>query len=86
MASVGLSVPASVIATSVEEARTALASGALQLPVVIRPAFTLGGHGGGFATTPQELDEAVTLGVARARSPRCCWSARWQAGANSSWR
>ncbi len=63
MASVGLSVPASVIATSVDEARAALASGALQLPVVIRPAFTLGGHGGGFATTPQELDDAVTRGV-----------------------
>ena len=27
----------------------------LQLPVVIRPAFTLGGHGGGFAATPSEL-------------------------------
>ena len=63
MASVGLSVPASVIATSVQEARSALASGALQLPVVIRPAFTLGGHGGGFATTPDELDAAVTRGV-----------------------
>ena len=63
MASVGLSVPASVIATSVDEARAALASGALQLPVVIRPAFTLGGHGGGFAATPQELDDAVTRGV-----------------------
>ena len=63
MASVGLAVPASVIATSVEEARRALASGALQLPVVIRPAFTLGGHGGGFASTPDELDAAVTRGV-----------------------
>ena len=35
----------------------------LQLPVVMRPAFTLGGHGGGFAHTPDELEAAVTRGL-----------------------
>ena len=34
-------------------------------PVILRPAFTLGGHGGGTARTPEELDAA-----ARARSRR----------------
>ena len=50
MASVGLRVPRSVIVRTPEEARAAIA-GELQLPVAIRPAFTLGGHGGGFART-----------------------------------
>ena len=44
------------------EARAAL-GGELQLPVAIRPAFTLGGHGGGFARTPEELDAIVLRGL-----------------------
>ncbi len=34
------------------------------LPVVIRPAYTLGGTGGGFATTWKELETAATVGLA----------------------
>jgi carbamoyl-phosphate synthase large subunit len=63
MAQVGLRVPASVIATNMENAHAALRSGGLRLPVVVRPAFTLGGHGGGFAHTPDELEAAVALGL-----------------------
>ena len=63
MASVGLRVPTSVIATGMQEARAALATGALHLPVVVRPAFTLGGHGGGFAATPEEFEHAVERGL-----------------------
>ncbi len=63
MAEVGLRVPASVIATSMDAARGALESGGLRLPVVVRPAFTLGGHGGGFAHTPAQLEAAVTRGL-----------------------
>ena len=63
MASVGLRVPTSVIATSMQDARAALATGALHLPIVIRPAFTLGGHGGGFADTPEEFEAAVERGL-----------------------
>ena len=37
MASIGLRVPTSVIATSMQDARAALATGALHLPVVVRP-------------------------------------------------
>src|SRR5690349_1482233 len=63
MASVGLRVPTSVIATSMQDARASLATGALHLPVVVRPAFTLGGHGGGFAATPEEFEHAVERGL-----------------------
>src|SRR3954454_15505287 len=63
MAAIGLRVPTSTIATSMQDARAALASGVLRLPLVIRPAFTLGGHGGGFARTPEELEAVVTRGL-----------------------
>ena len=35
------------------------------LPLVIRPAFTLGGSGGGVASTPAELERIVTSGTQR---------------------
>src|SRR5204863_8024325 len=35
----------------------------LQLPLVIRPAFTLGGHGGGFASTPADFQAMVARGL-----------------------
>ncbi|HVB63452.1 MAG TPA: carbamoyl-phosphate synthase large subunit, partial [Nitrolancea sp.] len=33
------------------------------LPLIIRPAYTLGGTGGGIATTPADLDRLVTSGL-----------------------
>jgi carbamoyl-phosphate synthase large subunit len=51
----------SQIVTSVEQAREFAKE--VPLPLVIRPAFTLGGTGGGVATTPRELDEIVTSGI-----------------------
>src|SRR5579884_594933 len=33
------------------------------LPLIIRPAFTLGGTGGGIATTPEELERLVNSGL-----------------------
>ena len=62
MESIDLRVPRSAIAHTLDEARAAL-SGELALPVVIRPAFTLGGQGGGFATTPAQFDEIVQRGL-----------------------
>jgi carbamoyl-phosphate synthase large subunit len=62
MESIGLRVPRSAIAHTPEEARAAL-NGELQLPVVIRPAFTLGGQGGGFARTPEQFEEIVRRGL-----------------------
>jgi carbamoyl-phosphate synthase large subunit len=55
--SCGLEVPESRIVTSLDE----LAG--IEPPVVIRPAFTLGGHGGGFADTPEQLRAQVARGL-----------------------
>ncbi len=52
---IGEPVCPSEIAQSVEEAEKA--AGDIGYPVVLRPAFTLGGTGGGFADTPAELRE-----------------------------
>ncbi|HEX3303181.1 MAG TPA: carbamoyl-phosphate synthase large subunit, partial [Thermomicrobiales bacterium] len=49
------------IVTSLEEAH-AFAE-LVPFPLVIRPAFTLGGTGGGIATNAQELDTIVTSGL-----------------------
>ncbi len=56
--SVGLKVPGSRIVTDVEEL------GGISLPAVIRPAFTLGGHGGGFVETVDQLHRQVERGLA----------------------
>ncbi len=63
MASIGLRVPESAVVRSVAEARAALADGVLHLPLIIRPSFTLGGHGGGVANTDEEFDRAVQVGL-----------------------
>jgi carbamoyl-phosphate synthase large subunit len=55
--SVGLQVPESRIVTSVDQVD------GLATPAVVRPAFTLGGHGGGFAETPLELHRQVEVGL-----------------------
>jgi carbamoyl-phosphate synthase large subunit len=52
--SVGLRVPDSIVVRSREDLPDNLA-----LPVVLRPAFTLGGHGGGIARTSLELEELL---------------------------
>ncbi|MEZ5099839.1 MAG: carbamoyl-phosphate synthase large subunit [Thermoleophilia bacterium] len=62
MQAIGLRVPASTIVTSVD----ALPPG-LSFPVILRPAFTLGGHGGGIARSADEL--ATMLERALAESP-----------------
>ncbi len=56
--SVGLRVPSSKIVTSLDDL------GGVSLPAVVRPAFTLGGHGGGFASTSAELRRRVEIGLA----------------------
>jgi carbamoyl-phosphate synthase large subunit len=55
--SCGLEVPSSRIVTSLAELDDESA------PAVVRPAFTLGGHGGGFAETPAELRAQVERGL-----------------------
>ena len=64
MEAAGLRVPWSLIAESVSDAEAALADGSLSLPAIIRPAFTMGGHGGGAAGTATELRQIVSEGLA----------------------
>jgi carbamoyl-phosphate synthase large subunit len=61
IARAGLEMPKSVIATTVEQARRAL--GELGLPCIVRPAFTLGGRGGGIARTEEELQTLTARGI-----------------------
>ena len=56
--SCGLRVPTSTIVTALEQVD------GLATPAVVRPAFTLGGHGGGFADDPNALYRQVERGLA----------------------
>ncbi len=60
MQAAGLRTARNIIATSHEEAQAALEFG---LPLIIRPAFTLGGRGGGIARTQEQFDEIVARGL-----------------------
>ena len=62
LVSIGEPVPESVTAESVESA-LAFAE-AIGFPLIIRPAFTLGGTGGGFARDRDELVARVRFGIA----------------------
>ncbi|MBN2796258.1 MAG: carbamoyl-phosphate synthase (glutamine-hydrolyzing) large subunit [Clostridia bacterium] len=54
------------IANSLEEAKGHIQS--IGYPVVIRPAFTLGGTGGGFCYNDQDLKQYVASGIAASRT------------------
>jgi carbamoyl-phosphate synthase large subunit len=64
MEGAGLRVPWSRIVTSVADAERGLADREIALPAIVRPAFTLGGHGGGVGTTATELLQVVSEGLA----------------------
>ena len=55
-------VPESAVVEAVEDGMRFVE--ALGAPIVVRPAFTLGGGGGGFATTPAEARERIAAGLA----------------------
>ena len=59
---IGEPVPESATANTIEEARAVL--GEIGLPVVIRPAYTLGGSGGGMAYTRGDFERIVRQGLA----------------------
>src|SRR4026207_102098 len=63
MLRIGLDVPRSGVAHSVAAA-TRIADAIGKFPLIIRPAFTLGGSGGGIAYNRDELDEIVERGLA----------------------
>ncbi len=62
LSDLGEPVPPSEIVDSLESAITA--KELIGLPMVIRPAYTLGGTGGGIATTSSEFEEIVQSGLA----------------------
>jgi carbamoyl-phosphate synthase large subunit len=63
MLRIGLSVPNSGTARSVEGARS-IADAIGRFPLIIRPAFTLGGMGGGIAYNREEFERIVAGGLA----------------------
>src|SRR3989442_4888297 len=62
MLSIGLDVPISGTAHNMEEAR-AVVDKIGRFPLIIRPAFTLGGTGGGIAYNRDEFDELARRGM-----------------------
>jgi len=58
-------VPRSMILESMDQIDDALEN--VGLPAIIRPAYTLGGAGGGVAHTPDELRRIVEIGLQRSR-------------------
>jgi len=65
MIEIGEPVPKSIILTSLNQIEEAIT--AIGLPAVVRPAYTLGGAGGGIARTREELLRIVELGLSRSR-------------------
>ena len=61
MRKIGLRIPKSGIATNMDKAR-AIAD-EIGFPIIIRPAFTLGGTGGGVAYNPEELEKLAKGGI-----------------------
>ncbi|HEX2647539.1 MAG TPA: carbamoyl-phosphate synthase large subunit, partial [Candidatus Dormibacteraeota bacterium] len=59
---IGEPVPVSQVCESLEEVKDFAAS--VGLPLVIRPAYTLGGTGGGFVTNDSDLERVATRGLA----------------------
>ncbi|HRU31838.1 MAG TPA: ATP-grasp domain-containing protein, partial [bacterium] len=59
--SIGESVPESEIVRDLESARSFAER--VGLPLVVRPAYTLGGTGGGFVEKWEDLDEAISVGL-----------------------
>lgn len=63
MISIGEKVPRSKAVNTIEDALTTIDE--LGLPLIIRPAYTLGGAGGGIAYTKEELVEITEVGLKR---------------------
>jgi carbamoyl-phosphate synthase large subunit len=64
MEGAGLRIPWSLTVGSLAEVDTALADGRITLPAIVRPAFTLGGQGGGVGESETELRQVVSEGLA----------------------
>src|SRR6188472_2767055 len=60
----GLRIPWSMTAESLAEVDEALADGRITLPAIVRPAFTMGGQGGGVGWNETLLRQVVSEGLA----------------------
>lgn len=69
MEKIGEPVAASLVVNNVEDAVTFANS--IGYPVVIRPAYTLGGSGGGIAHNPVELEDICSNGLRLSRVGQC---------------
>lgn len=69
MYELGAPVPESDIVHSVEEAKAFVEK--IGYPVIVRPAFTLGGTGGGICNNEQELEEIVSSGLKYSPVKQC---------------
>ncbi|MDD3043310.1 MAG: carbamoyl-phosphate synthase large subunit [Methanosarcinaceae archaeon] len=65
MLAIGEKVPLSIAVSSLKDAEKVVEE--LGLPLIIRPAYTLGGAGGGIARTKEELLEITERGLRRSR-------------------
>ena len=61
MLEIGLDVPRSGVARDADQAREVLR--AVGLPVIVRPAYILGGRGAGIATTAEEFEHVAAAGL-----------------------
>ena len=61
MKKIGLDLPKSALAYNMGDAKDALRK--IDLPLIIRPSFTLGGTGGGIADTEEEFEKIAELGL-----------------------
>ncbi len=64
MTEAGLRIPWSMTVETLGEVEEALSEGKITLPAIVRPAFTMGGQGGGVGETETELRQVVTEGLA----------------------
>jgi carbamoyl-phosphate synthase large subunit len=60
----GLRIPWSMTVETLGEVEEALADGRITLPAIVRPAFTMGGQGGGVGRSDTELRQVVSEGLA----------------------
>jgi carbamoyl-phosphate synthase large subunit len=72
MDKLGLKMAVSKTANSVAEAKEIAENLIGKYPIIIRPAFTLGGTGGGIAYNQDELVEIVTAGLDASMTKQVC--------------
>ncbi|MCG7854472.1 MAG: carbamoyl-phosphate synthase large subunit, partial [Methanoregulaceae archaeon] len=65
MTEIGEPVPRSIVINSLSQIDEAINT--IGLPAVVRPAYTLGGAGGGIGKTKEELTRIIELGLSRSR-------------------